>query len=82
MLFFSKCSTFSVVLVINIPAEIVTALAWAGPNLDVLIVTTWSKAIDSDTGAISSTQFSKDSGKIFTITGLGATGLSANSICI
>lgn len=70
------------VLVIKIPAEIVDALAWAGPNLDVLIVTTWSKAVDPDTGAISSTQFSKDSGKIFTVTGLGATGVSANAICI
>lgn len=70
------------VLVVKIPAEIVDALAWAGPNLDVLIVTTWSKAVDPDTGDISSTQFSKDSGKIFTVSGLGATGVSANTICI
>lgn len=80
--FLFKFRTFEVVLVINIPAEIVTALTWIGPNLDILLVTTWSKAFDTETGNVLNQKLSPDSGKIFEITGLGTKGVPTNSVCI
>ena len=68
--------------VITIPSEIVTAVEFGGKNLDKLFVCTASKAFDILTGEIPNRTFSPDSGKVFEVTGLRATGVPQGTICI
>lgn len=75
-------STGSIVLVIQIPAEGVADVTWAGPNYDVLIATTWSTVLDPNTAKFYNGTISPDSGRVFSITGLNARGFPANAICI
>lgn len=69
-------------MVIEIPAEIVADVTWAGPNYDVLIATTWSTVLDPNTATFYNQTISPESGKVFAITGLNARGFPANAIWI
>lgn len=74
------CRTQQIVQEIKVPASAVTAVEWGGKNLDKLFVLTASRAYDTQTGAVASTKFSADSGKVFVVTGLGATGVPQNTL--
>lgn len=66
---------------IHLPAEIVTNLAFGGPNLDILFITTGSKAFALDSGKVLS-NFSPESGTIYMIKGLKAKGYSGRKLCL
>lgn len=66
---------------IKIPAEIVTALAFGGPNLDVLFVTTGSKAFELSSGNVLSS-FSPGSGLIYMIKELDTQEFPGRKLCI
>lgn len=81
--FFPKfCRNGKVVKIIKIPAEVVTAVEWGGKNFDKLFVCTASKAFDVLTGQIAQRTFSRESGKVFVVTGLGVTGVPQNTLDI
>ncbi|XP_031628235.1 regucalcin-like [Contarinia nasturtii] len=64
-----------VVLEIPIPAEKVTSVAFGGPNLDILYVTTASIAVNAaDIGINPDSKQSELSGRLFKVTGLGSKG--------
>lgn len=71
--------TKKVVRTIQLPAEIVTGVAFGGPNLDILFVTTASKAFALDSGRIVS-NFSPASGTVYMIRGLGARGFPGRKL--
>lgn len=59
-------------LEIKIPAEQVTSVAFGGPNLDILYVTTAGKEFKS--------KQPPPAGKLFKVTGLGVKGLPMKSV--
>lgn len=59
-------------LEIKIPAEQVTSVAFGGPKLDILFVTTAGKEFKS--------KQPPPAGKLFKVTGLGVTGLAMTSV--
>lgn len=72
--------THKVVKKIKIPAQIVTAVTFCGPNLDILCVTTASKALDINTGELFSRTF--DGGLVYKVMGLGAVGRPDNKVSV
>lgn len=70
-----------IVMKIQLPAEIVTAVTFGGPELDYLFVTTGSKAFALDSGKILS-KFSPASDTVYMIKGLGAKGFPGRKLCI
>lgn len=66
---------------IQLQAEIVTDLAFGGPNLDILFVTTGSKAFDLGSGKVLS-NFSPESGTVYMIKGLDAKGYPGRKLCL
>lgn len=74
--------TRAIVQEIKIPALVVTAVEWGGKNLDKLFVCTASRAYDIHTGQVAQKEFAADSGKVFVVTGLGATGVPQNTLDI
>lgn len=59
-----------------------SAATWGGDNFESLFLTTVSKPLEINTGAISCRPLSPDSGKVFVVSGLNARGFPANKICI
>lgn len=57
---------------IEIPTQLVTAVAFGGPNLDVLYVTTASLDLAEP--------LTDDAGHLFKVTGLGAKGLELGKV--
>lgn len=72
--------TGEVMLLINIPAKVVTGVTFGGENLDMLLVATTTIALDISTGQPTNETFPEDSGKVFSVTGLGATGVLAYTV--
>lgn len=66
---------------IQLPAEIVTNVAFGGPNLDILFITTGSKAFALGSGKVLS-NFSPASGTLYMIKGLKAKGYSGRKLCL
>lgn len=67
---------------IKIPAEAVAAVTFAGPNLDILVVSTDKSPFNLTTGGISDRIISPLSGSIFMVKGLGAQGYPGRQLCI
>lgn len=66
--FFSdSSSTGKIVLEIDIPAKQVTSVAFGGPNMDILYVTTAATTRDGEQPPLA--------GHLFAVTGLGVKGL-------
>ena len=65
-------TTGAIELEIKIPAEQVTSVAFGGPNLDILYVTTAGKEFKS--------KQPPPAGKLFKVTGLGVQGLPMKSV--
>lgn len=64
-----------IVLEIPIPTEKVTSVAFGGPNLDILYVTTASIPVNAtDIGLTSDSAQSEFAGRLFKVTGLGSKG--------
>lgn len=64
-----------ILLEIPIPARKVTSVAFGGPNLDILFVTTASIPVSAEAiGLHPSDKKEELAGKLFTVTGLGAKG--------
>lgn len=64
-----------IILEIPIPAKQVTSVAFGGPNLDILFVTTAAIAVSAaNIGLNSDSKQSELAGHLFKVTGLGAKG--------
>lgn len=63
---FSACSTGKILLEIDIPAKQVTSVAFGGPDLDILFVTTAATTRDAEQPP--------EAGYLFKVTGLGVKG--------
>lgn len=73
-----NCSKGKVLFAIPIPAKKVTSVAFGGPNLDILYVTTAAIAVSAaKIGLKSSDEPAELDGRLFKVTGLGAKGLPA-----
>lgn len=71
------------VLVIEIPVKIVCGICWGGENHDILFVTTGKPFFDISKGAVydfAPSYSPKRSGKIYAVTKLGATGVTAHTL--
>lgn len=65
-----------ILLEIPIPAKQVTSVAFGGPNLDILYVTSAGTAATAETlGLSAKNKQSEYAGHLFKVTGLGAKGL-------
>lgn len=67
LIYFSFNRSGKILLEIDIPAKQVTSVAFGGPNLDILYVTTAATARDSVQPPLA--------GHLFQVTGLGVKGL-------
>lgn len=67
---------------IKIPAEPVASVAFGGPNLDILFVSTDQMPFNTTTGGISERNISPLSGSIFMVKGLNTKGYPARPIWI
>lgn len=63
---------------VKLPAELVTSVAFGGPSLDILYVTTSNLKADNVV-ASKETEENPDAGCVFSIKGLGVKGYPANN---
>lgn len=64
-----------VVMKIEMPTPLITSVAFCGPNLDTLCVTSGAQEFSFDTAAPVGDKFSDPAGALFVVTGLGAKGM-------
>lgn len=60
--------------VIEVPTQLIVNVAFGGPDLNVLFVTTASFPLNANTGLPELRQLSPEAGSLFMIEGIGATG--------
>lgn len=65
---------------INIPGQVVASVAFGGKNLDVLYVSTFSKARATYTGDTIDRVW-PNSGLMYAVTGLGTKGFPGRELC-
>lgn len=81
---FTFFSNRKVVQVIEIPVKLVDGIAWGGKDHKTLFVTTSSPFFNINTGAVSDfdESYTSNSGKVYAVTGLNATGVVTNNLHI
>lgn len=68
---------------IDVPVQSPTSVAFGGPDLDVMFLTTCYNTVDAFTGAVIEHDESEpDAGKLFVITGLGRRGKAGDKLII
>lgn len=71
-----------VIRTINIPGEVVGAVAWGGKKRDILFVSTGDVPRDFYSGInLPNEKISSNSGLIYAVTGLGAKGVRQRPVC-
>lgn len=70
------------VQVINLPTQVVNGVAFGGPEMDKIFVTTGSTIYDIYSGSPANETISSSAGGLFMISGLGAKGYAGRKLCI
>lgn len=77
IILFIYCRTKTLVQIITLPTSTINAVAWGGPNNDILFVASEAYTYNMLQGGLNTTLHASPAGAIFKVEGIGATGVPA-----